>query len=222
LNKKHIAFIPGRAGSVGFPNKNSIFFDITADFIDEIGWFDKVIVSSNDNKVIDKAKDREYEVIEREEKLSGPSISIKEVIKDASMKMEKNSNTMIWLFYIPILYKKVFHFNEAKQIIEEQSVKSIISFLPAETHPYHCWNINQSKITQYVKNNIYRRQDLPDAWYYHHYICSFDLSILDQLDDELISEKTYPYLLDEQTREEIVEIDTPIDLEKWKALNNKN
>ena len=136
--------------------------------------------------------------------------------------MEKNSNTMIWLFYIPILYKKVFHFNEAKQIIEEQSVKSIISFLPAETHPYHCWNINQSKITQYVKNNIYRRQDLPDAWYYHHYICSFDLSILDQLDDELISEKTYPYLLDEQTREEIVEIDTPIDLEKWKALNNKN
>ena len=218
----HIAFIPARKGSKGFPEKNVIFFDLTADFIDQIGWFNRVLVSSNDEKVIEKAKSRKYEIIERSEELSGSTVSIKEVIKDASKKIQPTNQSIIWLFYIPILFKEDSHFNEVKKIIEKKSIKSIISFLPAETHPYNCWQIHESRITQYVKNNVYRRQDLPKAWCYHHYICSFNLSVLDQLDNELMNEETYPYLLDELTREKIVEIDTPLDLEKWKDINRKS
>ena len=48
------------------------------------------------------------------------------------------------------------------------------------------------------------------------------MSVLDQLDNELMNEETYPYLLDELTREKIVEIDTPLDLEKWKDINRKS
>ena len=43
-NNKHIALIPARKGSVGFKFKNRLFFDRTADFLDSIRWFDKVIV----------------------------------------------------------------------------------------------------------------------------------------------------------------------------------
>ena len=65
-----------------------IFFDLTADFIDQIGWFNRVLVSSNDEKVIEKAKSRKYEIIERSEELSGSTVSIKEVIKEVIVEKE--------------------------------------------------------------------------------------------------------------------------------------
>ena len=131
----HIAFIPARKGSKGFPEKNVIFFDLTADFIDQIGWFNRVLVSSNDEKVIEKAKSRKYEIIERSEELSGSTVSIKEVIKDASKKIQPTNQSIIWLFYIPILFKEDSHFNEVKKIIEKKSIKSIISFLVNISYP---------------------------------------------------------------------------------------
>ena len=57
---KHIAVIPARAGSVGFPKKNQIFFDNTADFLKDLSWLDEVIVTSDDTAVLDKAKRRKY------------------------------------------------------------------------------------------------------------------------------------------------------------------
>jgi len=57
---KHIAVIPARARSVGFPKKNQIFFDNTANFIEDLFWFDEVIVTSNDKVVLDKARKRKF------------------------------------------------------------------------------------------------------------------------------------------------------------------
>ena len=47
-------------GSVCLKHKNRLFFDRTADFIDQISWFDKTLVSSDENKIFEKAKSRNY------------------------------------------------------------------------------------------------------------------------------------------------------------------
>ena len=46
---KHVAFIPARKGSKGFKFKNRILFSHTANFINQIDWFDEVIVSTDDH-----------------------------------------------------------------------------------------------------------------------------------------------------------------------------
>ena len=41
-NFRHIAVIPAREGSIGFPKKNQVFFDNTANFLDQVSWIDRL------------------------------------------------------------------------------------------------------------------------------------------------------------------------------------
>ena len=51
LTTEHIAFIPARKGSLGFKNKNLIFFRNTGNFLKKYNLFDRVIVSTNDERI---------------------------------------------------------------------------------------------------------------------------------------------------------------------------
>ena len=57
MNKhlKHIAVIPAREGSVGLPKKNQLLFDSTAKFLEKLNWISEVIVTSDDQIILDKA-----------------------------------------------------------------------------------------------------------------------------------------------------------------------
>lgn len=220
MKTKHIALIPARKGSVGFKFKNRLFFDRTADFLDSITWFDNVIVSSNDSDILDKASKRDYLIHHRSNNLSDSNTSIKAVMKNVIDDMEVSTETYIWLFYLPILYKNKTDFDNLKIIILDQSANSFCSFIPAEAHPFNCWMYNKKKLKQYIANDLYRRQDLPEAWMHYHYLCAFKAEEIDSLNSELISENTYPIFLDEKTSDMLVEVDTPKDYEKWKRIIN--
>ena len=221
-NNKHIALIPARKGSVGFKFKNRLFFDRTADFLDSISWFDKVIVSSDDNEILDKASKRSYTIHQRSQKLSDSTTSIKDVMKNVIKEMKVEPETYVWLFYLPILYKKKIDFDNLKSKIVDHKLTSVCSFVLAETHPFNCWMYNKKdlKLKQYIPNDLYRRQDLPEAWMHYHYLCAFKAGEIDLLNSELVSENTYPIFLDEKTTDLLVEIDTPKDYEKWKKLTS--
>ncbi len=111
----HIAVIPARKNSKGYPKKNRIYFNKTIKFIKSIKWFDKVILSSDDDWFKKKCKLNQFDFLKRNKKLSGPKISIKEVFKDIFKKSNYNSNTIFWLIYIPLLPKKEFLYLIAKK-----------------------------------------------------------------------------------------------------------
>ena len=136
---KHIAVIPARAGSIGFPKKNQIFFDNTADFLKDLSWLDEVIVTSDDMVILDKAKRKKYTVYERSDVLSSSNISIKSVFKDLINSLKIQNDVILWLFYLPVLYKNHFDFEEAKAIIEKSEIGSLCTFVPAKTHPLNTW-----------------------------------------------------------------------------------
>lgn len=220
-NLKHIAVIPARAGSIGLPKKNQILFDNTIEFLKDLSWLDEIIVNSNDKVVLDKAKKRKHTIYERSEVLSGPNISIKSVFIDLTNSLKIKDNVILWLFYLPILYKNYSDFEKAKIIIENPEVNSLCTFVPAKTHPLNTWQYDEKnkKILQYIENDIYRRQDLPPAWMHYHYVCCFKVNELKNLNNELLNSKTYPIFLSKEYAKNLIEIDTPDDLKRWKEAN---
>ena len=47
-NNHHIAIIPARKNSIGYPRKNRLFFKYTRNFIKKINWFENIYLSSDD------------------------------------------------------------------------------------------------------------------------------------------------------------------------------
>jgi CMP-N-acetylneuraminic acid synthetase len=217
----HKAIIPARAGSIGFPKKNQIFFENTANFLKNLSWIDEVIVTSDDDVVLSKGKQRKYTIYKRPQKLAGPDISIRQVLRDLIKSLNIKDDVILWLFYLPILFKKLTDFEKAKGIIEDSKVNSLCTFVPVKTHPLNTWNYDQkkNKIFQYIKNDIYRRQDLPNAWMHYHYICCFKSKEIKKLNNELLNTKTYPFFLSKEYSNNLIEIDSPEDLVKWNEAN---
>ena len=84
-----------------------------------------------------------------------------------------------------------------------------------------CWYLKKNKPYQFIKNDICRRQDFPEAYSHHHYICGFKLNYLNKLNNELISRSTFPILLNDYTSKKLIEVDTPNELKKFTKNKKK-
>lgn len=215
--KRHIAFLPARKGSKGFPGKNKLFFDQAADFVQESGLFDEAIVSTNDEEIVAKAQKRNMRVHHRNEQLSGDTASIKQVLEHVIREMKLSADDYIWLIFVCMLFRDKNDFRKAKILVEEGNIDSLCSFIKAKSHPFSCWRFDKNKavLEQYVKNDTYRRQDKPEAWEQYHYLCCVKVKALAKLNHELLSSQTYPIFLDEATTRKLIEIDTKEDFELW-------
>tara|TARA_B100001093_G_scaffold472301_1_gene495324 strand:+ start:573 stop:1223 length:651 start_codon:yes stop_codon:yes gene_type:complete len=214
---KHIAFIPARLGSQGIKLKNRKLFQYTSSFIKKLTWINEVVVSTDDHHIEKEALRNKFSYYPRKKKISGNKCSIKSVICDYVAKANLSNDDIIWLLYLTIPFRKLKDFKYAKKIIEEKKINSLISFIPVETHPFNCWFLKNNKIYQYIDNNLYRRQDLPKAYYHHHYLCSFKVKVLHKLNNELIFSNTYPLILNGDINH-LLEIDNQKDLIKFKNL----
>ena len=137
--QKHIAFIPARGGSVGFPGKNRLFFDNVAEFVAKSEIFGQVIVSTDDSEIKQKSKQCNFDIHHRNEYLSGGAISIKQVAENMVEEMNIESDSQLWLLYIPVLYRDVDDFKKTKELVEIEKLVSLCSFIKSAVHPYDCW-----------------------------------------------------------------------------------
>ena len=142
---KHVAFIPARKGSKGFKFKNRILFSHTANFINQIDWFDEVIVSTDDPVINELASQNGYSVHVRPESLASDDVSIKAVLQDYLSGPDNKLNAHIWLFYLTVLYRSLEDFLISKKLVEVDKARSVCSFIKAKTHPYDSWLYKKDK-----------------------------------------------------------------------------
>ena len=218
---KHVAFIPARKGSKGFKFKNRILFTHTANFINQIDWFSDVVVSTDDPVIKELAVKYGYSIHSRPNSLSSDDVSIKSVFKSYIDSIEPDSNTVLWLFYLTVLHKSLTDFLTAKNMIEVDKAQSVCTFVKAKTHPYDTWLYKTGNtLAKYIENDVYRRQDKPEAWEHYHYVCCFVSNQLNNLNSELIGQSTIPIILDDNTAAKLVEVDTQKDLDNWCRQSN--
>ena len=218
---KHIAVIPARKNSKSLPYKNRFLFKYTGEFLKKNNLFDEVYVNSDDLFLKDILKRYGFNFFMRQQKLARDTSCIKDVFVDMNNKLKFDSNTFIWLFYIPLVYKNKIDFKKSIKIVEEKKINSICAFKKAETHPMSCWYIKKKKPFQFIKNDLCRRQDFPLAYSHHHYICGFNVKSLNKLNNELIFKDTYPILLNSKTSKKLIEVDTPEELKRFKKMIKK-
>ncbi len=198
---RHIAIIPARKNSVGYPRKNRKFFSYTQKFLKKIKWFDEIYITSDDGWFKKHSIKNGYKFLKRNKKLSGHKVSIKKVMEDTLKKKNLNSDAIIWLIYIPLLPKSKKLFERAKKMIERKNIRSVCGFTKVKTHPFLSWFRKKNKIYQYCKNNVFRRQDLPAAFMHNHIVCTFKSKELRKLNDELLNSNTRPIIINDQINE---------------------
>ena len=198
-----------------------MFFDETAKFISNMPWFTRTIVTSDDEKILEKAQTWEFESVRRPHIFAKSDSSIRSTFEHLFSVHNFSPDDILWLFYLPIVYKDPKDFEAARLLIEYENCNTVIGMQPASCHPFSCWEIDHNgTMRQFIKNDVYRRQDLSEAWTYHHYICSFRFRVFNSLNSELIGPETHPFQLPEKTLSNLIEIDTPADLERWNKLMN--
>ena len=91
MKKDDIFFvIPARRDSKGLPFKNRKLLDYTLnEFPNDMR--EKVIVTTNDEEIIEKLSNTEFNVLEREEKLSDDKTRITDVIKHTLLWYQKRN-----------------------------------------------------------------------------------------------------------------------------------
>ena len=212
----HYAIVPARKGSVGLPFKNRKFINRKINFLKKINFFKEIILSSDDEFILNKYKESNIYLINRSKKIAGGKISIKKVFEDILEKKKFLKDDILWLFYITLLYNSKKLIIKSKRKIEKKNVKSICGFVDIKNHPYNAWYYNKNKIKKVIKNDCFRRQDLPKVLEHHHQICAFKVSEFSKLNSELINYKTYPIVFDRNTQKKLIEIDTKDDIKKFK------
>lgn len=218
---RHIGVIPARKGSKGVPGKNRYLFPALADFIVKNGFFDRVIVTTDDESLLQMATARGFETRLRPDALAADSVSIKAAFVDVAENCPVDGDEYLWLLFIPLVYRRAEHFRAAKDIVDARLPTSLCSFRSARTHPFACWRIDDKTgaVEHFVENDLFNRQDFPAAWENYNYLSCIRASDLADANANLIRHDTYPFIMDAKMAANMVEIDEPADFQLWRRAH---
>jgi len=216
--QSHIGVIPARKNSKGVPEKNRYLFGLLADFITDHKLFDRVIVTTDDEILLELAASRGFECHRRPDRLADDTASIKQAFEDLVDSVAFDPDDHLWLLFIPLVYRNIADFHEARKIVDQHDPSSFCSFMEAASHPYACWSIDREtgRVKHFIENDLYNRQDFPEAWENYNYLCSVKVRELPRANANLITADVHPYLMSPELANKMVEIDEPRDLRAWR------
>lgn len=162
-NKKIICLIPARGGSKGIKLKNlkkikkKSLLQASIDFAKKLNFLDNIIVSSENKKIINIAKNNNCEVHLRNKYLSRDYASDYEIIK--SILDNKNYRNYDYILYLqptsPIRYKK--HFIDALKNLIKKKADSIWSVTKI-SNKYHPLKVLKKKNDIYFQTYLKKGQ----------------------------------------------------------------
>lgn len=166
------AVIVGRSGSKGFPNKNSRILAGKPMIVHSIEQaraarqIDRVIVSTDGEDIASSARDAGVEVVMRPPSLASDQASVDSAVRHAIEASGVSSRTVVILYAnVPIRPRDLI--DKAIDHLRETDADSVQSYEPVgKHHPWWMVRIDENdSITAWHQNDVYRRQDLPPAYF---------------------------------------------------------
>lgn len=215
-NKTFLAIIPARGGSKRLPRKNVedlcgkplIAWSIEAGLKSK--YIDKLVVSSDDNKILDIADTYNIQAIKRPKKLSNDTATTFDAIKHTIDKLESYDYIVLLQPTSPLRNCK--HIDESIKLLEQKNADAVISVCEMEHSPLWSNTLDKDGVMDnFLRDEIINKRSQDLEKYYRLngaiYICRTDKLLKDK--SFFLKQNTYAYLMN---RESSVDIDYLIDL----------
>lgn len=208
MNKIKI-LIPARRNSKGLPFKNRLLFDYTINTIPK-DLYDNVLVSTDDEVIIDKAMAMGFNVSVRPDNISLDQTSTKEVIRYHIDNGDLDKDSTVIMLYLTYPERTWSEVENAYNIFVQEQLNSLLCKKDIKgTHPFlYMFELDNNRGEQLVKHNLYRRQDYPPVFEISHYMCIFNVSHFDELNNNLYNNNTFFLKINDVT-----DVDTKVDLD---------
>ena len=225
-NKTFLAIIPARGGSKRLPRKNVLdlcgkpLIAYTIEAALKSKYLDKVIVSSDDEEILNISSNFGADIIKRPIDLANDTATTFDAIKHTIDNFEKYDYIVLLQPTSPLRNEK--HIDEAIELLEKKKADAIVSVCEMEHSPL--WSNTLPKdgsMSNFLKDEILnkRSQDL-DKFYRLNgaiYICKTEKLIENK--SFLLKNNIFAYIMD---REHSVDIDEKIDFSIAQILMSEN
>ena len=221
-NKNFLAVIPARGGSKRLPGKNIldlcgkpiIAWSIEAGL--NSSYIDKVVVSSDDEDILDTAKKFKAEIIKRPKQLASDTASSFDVVKHAIDNLESYDYIVLLQPTSPLRNNK--HIDKAIEFLEEKNADSIISVCEVNHSPLWSNTLQEDcSMNTFIKEEFINKRSQDLEKYYRLngaiYICKISKFLKER--EFFLGENTYAFIMN---REHSIDIDEKIDLEFARVL----
>lgn len=213
--KTFLAIIPARGGSKRLPHKNIlnlagkplIAWSIEAGL--NCKYIDKVIVSSDDNEILDVSKKYNADVIKRPIELATDSSASFDAVKHTLDNLERYDFVVLLQPTSPL--RNAQHIEEAIELLNEKSSDAVVSVCEMDHSPQ--WSNTLAadlNMTNFIPESILNKRSQDLETYYRLngavYICKTDKLLKNK--DFLIKDNIFAY---QMPRKNSIDIDEKID-----------
>lgn len=221
-NKKYLTIILARGESKRLPRKNIlnlcgkplIAWTIEAGLKSK--YIDEVIVSSENDEILDIAKKFGARTIRRPDEISTDTSTTYDAIEHAISTLDKYEFVILLQPTSPLRNEK--HIDDAIEYLEEKNADAVISLCKMDDHPSWCNTLDKDlSMVEFLKDNVInkRSQDLEQYFRLNGaiHICKVDRFLKEK--GFFIKDNIYAFEMD---RESSVDIDEKIDFKLAEAL----
>jgi len=227
---KNIGIIPARGGSKGIPQKNIvrlnglplINYTISAGLKSK--YLSKVVVSSDDDKILKISKKAGADVLKRPAHLAKDSTHINEAITDVIENLSQNNeNFDLAVVLQPTSPLRNFkHIDDAFELLYNSKRTSLISVYELGVFPNKCFTINEKGFLNGLVDNdkpFANRQDLPMTFMPNGAIYIFKIKDYIENNFSFPIKQIVPFIM---SKSDSIDIDNYGDIDKVAEMLNKN
>lgn len=215
MKNKFLAIVPARGGSKRFPRKNIldlcgkplIAYSIEAGLKSK--YIDKVVVSSDDEEILQISKKFGAETIKRPDILASDTATTFDAIKHTIDNFENYDYIVLLQPTSPLRNEK--HIDEAIELLEEKKANAVVSVCEMDHSPLWSNTLDDTlSMNNFLKDEVLNKRSQDLEKYYRLngaiYICKTDLLLKEK--SFFLKENIFAYIMD---RRSSVDIDEKID-----------
>ena len=156
--KKFVALIPARGGSKGIKNKNLVkinnkpIVDIAIDYAISSKLFSKIILSSDNKKILNRAKKKNIIIHQRSKKLSSDHSLLKDTILNITSTYNLKKEYILIILEPTSPLRNLDDLKITTKKITKNNLDSYCTFAESFISPYRIWNISKNNLKPFLTN----------------------------------------------------------------------